>query len=718
MNRKVPGVYNLKMSKGFPVAIDLFGEHPGKDNYDPDQSRLIIDLPTPPNKKDILNYNLPTAKQKFYPPKLPYEYHQLTIESGGSRDLIYRKIWSNPKKYETLIRFVEQEWERRINGVWFYNNGFPVYMSGTHYFYCGYWPIDVGLPGFRDRDWVSFLFWDRVVVPDPLSLGEIYMKHRREGATYRAQCKVYEYVSRIENAYGGIQSKTESDPKKVFLHHLIYPWKRLPWFFKPIYDGTSDPQSILKFVEPGLRGKMGSDKIANPVALSSQIDFENSKPEAYDSRKLHRYHLDESGKMTDHDVRQTWRIAKTCLTTGAGGKASLTSTVAEMLKGGGRNFKYLWEGSDYGKRMETGKTVTGLYRFFLPAKLGLELENVTFVDEYGVSDHEKADEYPIANEKGLKENGDIVGLNEWKRQYPRNVRMAFRSGMSNDLFNGEIIQRRLEHYVFGNQDVKTGYFERINPLDWRDGVRFVPDKDSERFRISMEPELKYRNAMKKVGEWVIPSNTDQFIAGGDPFKYDVTQGTRRSDGGLAIKSKRNSLIDPDDKPVDEHITGRFALDYLYRPTTVDEFCEDCLLACVYYGCKIFPEINISAIWDYFIKQGAAGYLFFTRDERNRLKTTPGANTRSALVEKMFGLMARHIEEYGTSEKHDRLLEQCNEVSVDTITDYDLFTAAGYALVGESYDRSVPTRKEEKKQEDEERQKRLDASFPYEVYVHH
>jgi hypothetical protein len=692
----------------------LFGEGPHDPNFDPDQSKIVIDLPQMPKKNQILNYNLPTSKQKFYPPSPPRLYYEL-IDSTSSRDEIYRRIWGNMNKYRDVIQYIEQEWDRRLNGVWFFNNGFPVYMSPSHYFYCGYWHLDIGLPSFRDRDWLSWLFWDRIVVPDPLCLGEIYMKHRREGATYRSQCKIYEYTSRTQVTQGGIQSKTEDDARKVFTKHLVFAWQRMPFFFRPIHDGSTDPQNILRFVEPGIRGKAGSDRIQKSIALNSTIGFENSKPTAYDSQKLHRVHLDECGKTTESDVNHTWRIVRTCLTTGAGGKATLTSTVAEMIRGGGKNFKILWEGSDYGERMEIGTTLTGLYRFFLPASLGLELGNGEFINEYGVSDWKKADDYLQMTEKGYKQKGDVIGLNEWKRQYPRNVRMAFRSGLSNDVFNTEIIQRRLEHYTFGNPDVQAGYFERIQFDDWTKGVRWVPDKNSPKFLISQQPIQEIRNKMQRISDFVVPGNTDMYIAGADPFKYNATQGTRRSMGGLAIKSKHNPLIDPQDKPIEEYKTGRFVLDYLYRPATVDEFCEDCLMACIYYGCKMFPEIDVDAIWNYFMKQGAVGYLMFTKDQRNKLRTTPGANTRSPVMEKMFALFGAYIEAYGSGEKHHRILEQCNEVSFDTLTDYDLFTAAGYALVGESYGRVQTDTNQEKL--DKEVQKKLAAGFPYEQFTY-
>ena len=138
------------------------------------------------------------------------------------------KTGTNTKKE---IEFIGQEWDRRTNGYWFYNCGVPTYIDGWHYFYLNYWQLDNGLPEYRDRDRKFFLFArycftttesyypfkvmkggkpayfsdekDAIKFADGgvvehgnfildmkkrTILGFIYPKHRREGATYRAEC--------------------------------------------------------------------------------------------------------------------------------------------------------------------------------------------------------------------------------------------------------------------------------------------------------------------------------------------------------------------------------------------------------------------------------------------------------------------------------------------------------------------------------------------------
>jgi hypothetical protein len=50
---------------------------------------------------------------------------------------------------ERLEEYKKQEWDRRLNGFWYMNNGKPLFLTGLHYLYLQWWPIDIGYPKFR-----------------------------------------------------------------------------------------------------------------------------------------------------------------------------------------------------------------------------------------------------------------------------------------------------------------------------------------------------------------------------------------------------------------------------------------------------------------------------------------------------------------------------------------------------------------------------------------
>ena len=129
-----------------------------------------------------------------------------------------------------------QEWDRRLHGFWFMNNGKATYLTGLHYFYLTHWKLDTGYPDFRIPD-MEFFYFLQYCIDDPNSLGMIECTKRRQGKTVRAGAFLYDLTSRAKNIYSGIQSKTLEDAKNnVFAKGLILPFKQLPDFFVPVYD--------------------------------------------------------------------------------------------------------------------------------------------------------------------------------------------------------------------------------------------------------------------------------------------------------------------------------------------------------------------------------------------------------------------------------------------------------------------------------------------------
>jgi hypothetical protein len=63
----------------------------------------------------------------------------------------------------------------------------------------------------------------------------------------------------------------------------------------------------------------------------------------------------------------------------------------------------------------------------------------------------------------------------------------------------------------------------------------------------------------------------------------------------------------------------------------------------------------------------------------KVSRTPGAQTGEKLKEEIFREWQYYIEKHGRRERHIELLEQCKEIE-DDMGDYDLFVAAGLALV--------------------------------------
>ena len=106
------------------------------------------------------------------------------------------------------------------------------------------------------------------------------------------------------------------------------------------------------------------------------------------------------------------------------------------------------------------------------------------------------------------------------------------------------------------------------------------------------------------------------------------------------------------------------------------------MAAIFFGTKTFPEINVPDIWDWYEMRGFGSYLFFrTNRKTGKEEVAPGGFTDTNIIDTIFNLTALHIEHNAMREVHPMLLEQWRDIDLD-MNDFDLFTAAGYALLSE------------------------------------
>jgi homing endonuclease-like protein/LAGLIDADG DNA endonuclease family protein len=208
-----------------------------------------------------------------------------------------RRKEDDPPYYDEVYeKYKQQEWDRRLNGFWFMNNGVPTYLTGSHYVFLQWWQIDIGYPKFRIPD-MEYFYFLQYCIEDPDSMGMLEITKRRFGKTFRGGLFLYEYPTRTKMTNGGIQSKTGNDAKKVFAKAVINPFKKLPRFFRPEYDMSLGitPKSEIRFQQTNVRGKKAEDGL-DKEELGSMIDFQSADTVAYDGQKLHRYFSDEWAK--------------------------------------------------------------------------------------------------------------------------------------------------------------------------------------------------------------------------------------------------------------------------------------------------------------------------------------------------------------------------------------------------------------------------------------
>jgi hypothetical protein len=644
----------------FKQEIVLFEE-------EPDMATVTLQLPDPPNKSKIINASRATANQKWEVLSAPKHFAQF---KRMPREEIYRKLTKEDHA------FIQEEFAKFHNGFWFMNHGVLTYLTGHNYIFLNNWTIDGFHPEYRNAQRMKYLHWDKIE-KDENCFGMIEMTGRRMAKSAIAGCIGFSrtFTSQFHNT--GIQSKTNEDGKAFIQRAVIAPWRKLPFYMQPVFDNTTNPREGLRFFAPAIRGKSASESFDIEDELESSIIVKSSHETAFDGYKLHTSIDDEAGKTEEADIYKRWEVKKMCLTVGNRiiGKELMTSTVEDLEDMGGQAFVDIWKESHLSTiNPKTGRTISGLHQHFTPAYDGLE----GFVDQYGNSKIKEAKEYidnVFASAKGNPSK--LVSL---KRKMPRNVAEAIASSSKECPFNVEILDSRIEDFVFGNKLVTRGNFR------WKDNqkdteVVFEPSSNG-RFLVSYQFEdATMANRYQVVGGKRTPTNTGKFIAGADPYKFDDTSGNRKSLGAGAVFMKQDPMVDPDNKDVSQWSTNRFVVSYLFRPESKNEYGEDMIMMCHYYSCKMNPEINVSFLWDYFVERGYAAYLYYRKDGRNKTANTPGFHTNDGTKDLIFSEVENYIQYHGMREVHDEILKAFRSVDYKNLNPSDLFVACGYALIG-------------------------------------
>ena len=611
----------------------------------------------------------------------------------------------SPKDFKSSwVDYIEQEFDRRDDGYWFYNNGEPTYITGTHYMYLQWTKIDVGHPDFREANRIFFLYWEACKADDRC-FGMIYLKIRRSGFSFMSSAETVNTATLAKDARIGILSKTGSDAKKMFTDKVVPISSNYPFFFKPIQDGMDKPKTELAYRVPAskITKKNMYDSEEDIDGLDTTIDWKNTDDNSYDGEKLLLLVHDESGKwIKPNNILNNWRVTKTCLRLGSRiiGKCLMGST-SNALEKGGNNFKKLYYDSDPNNRNSNGQTKSGMYNIFIPMEWNME----GFIDRYGmpVLDNPKKPVIGINGDKikqgaveywnnevdSLKNDPDA--LNEYYRQFPRTESHAFRDESKSSIFSLTKIYQQMDY----NDNLIRDKVLVKGSFHWKDGkkdteVVWVPDNRG-RFLISWIPNQKIQNRIELRNGIKFPGNEHIGAFGCDSYDISGTVGGGGSNGALHGLTKFHM----DDAPVNQ-----FFLEYVARPQTAEIFFEDVLMACVFYGMPILVENNKPRLLYHFKNRGYRKYSLNRPDKptRNLSKTELELggipNSSEAVKQAHASAIETYIEKYvgldieGNYRSSDemgsmyfsRTLQDWARFDINNRTKFDASISSGLAIM--------------------------------------
>lgn len=613
------------------------------------------------------------------------------------------------------VDYIEEEFNRREDGFWFMNNGVPSYVTGSHYMYLQWTKIDVGHAEFRESNRIFFIFWEACKA-DSRCYGMCYLKNRRSGFSFMSSSELVNTGTLARDSRLGILSKAGDDAKKMFTDKVVPISNNYPFFFKPIMDGMDKPKTEIAYRVPAskiTKNNMHDDK--NDIdGLNTSIDWKTTSDNSYDGEKLLLLAHDESGKwLAPNNILNNWRVTQTCLRIGRKiiGKCMMGSTCNSQAKGGS-NFKSLYYDSDVKRRDKNGQTISGLYSLFIPMEWNFE----GYLDVFGFPVL-RTPEKPIKDIQGgfiydgvldywenkvdsLKKDSDA--LNEFYRQNPRTEGQAFRDEAKNSLFNLSKIYEQIDY----NDGIEHSRIISTGKFIWKDGVMdsqviWIPSKDGN-FKLTWIPKREMTNAVEVKNGVRYPGNAHIGAFGCDTYDISGVVGGGGSKGSLHGITKFNL----DDAP-----SNHFFLEYIARPRTAEEFYENCLMACVFYGMPILIENNKVGQLKYFLNRGYRGFCLNRPDKhRNDLSSSEkelgGIPSSTQTIELHSNALEAYIEQYvgidydgsfreegsmGNMYFNRTLLDWAN-YNVSERTKYDATISSGLAIMATQTYTTKPVRK--------------------------
>jgi len=673
-------------------------------------SGLFIALPPTPDK--CLQRHTSKQEQHWEREPLPKALEKIqSIFQWNDMPAEFKNRW---------VDYIEQEFDRREQGIWFMNNGVKTYITGSHYMYLQWSSIDVGYPDFREANRIYWLFWEACKA-DERSYGLIYLKIRRSGFSFMSSSEAVNTATLARDSRIGILSKTGPDAKKMFTDKVVPINSRLPFFFKPIMDGMDKPKTELAFRVPAskiTKKNMYESDVEIIEGLDTSIDWKNTDDNSYDGEKLLLLCHDESGKWTKpNNIKENWRVTKTCLRLGSKiiGKCMMGST-SNALSKGGQNYKDMYGDSNVLVRNANGQTKSGLYSLFIPMEWNME----GFIDLYGFPVFRKpvepikgidgamikngAIDYWEAEVDSLKNDADA--LNEFYRQFPRTESHAFRDESKQSLFNLTKIYQQID---FNDSLIKKQHLTR-GSLHWLDGIKdtkviFTPDNRG-RFLVSWTPPKHLQNNVHTRNGSKYPGNEHIGSFGCDSYDISAVVGGRGSNGALHGLTKFN---------MDEAPSNEFFLEYIARPQTAEIFFEDVLMACVFYGMPVLIENNKPRLLYHFKNRGYRGFSLNRPDKPyNKLTKTERElggipNSSEDVKQSHASAIESYIERYvgfDTSTQYrdpdeigsmlfTRTLEDWAKFDINDRTRFDASISSGLAIMANQKHLYLPEKKESK-----------------------
>lgn len=676
---------------GIPCVYLPKEGYPDHDKLDPDK------IP----KKDILDFDGRWVKQPL-PEKWKewkeweYERNKLLVTRLKDAAIYHDDYEWHPLRAE----FANREWERRMAGVWIWLNEKGekklFYLTGLHYFMLQWWPVTFKME-YRDVHRELF-YWIQYWMEDPYSLGGVFGTHRQWAKSVILGVWGIEGVTRTPFGHLGEQGETAESIKSFYSKHQLFGFKRLIDFFTPEYDKNGLQTNGIDFVVSGKRNKRLSEEELG-LGIEAHVDYGKADVNRYNGQTLTHYIGEESGKVKEVPVYDR-HIAVSSALRERNGKAFHAST-SDDIDPKCKTFKKMVMDSDFNQRMPNGETKSGLYFAFMPAQYSFNGRKVEF-DEYGFPNTEENMKVIMAMRKELED--DPAAYTMFCRKYPTTITEYFYVDSNKCQFDARVLQDAVQRC-----DENPHLFVRGN-LVWQGGKRFgkvvwEADQANGKFQLSQMPDMADQNQIldkgESMGSYRFSCQNDQkYASGTDPIQFKVVQlaggGSRRSNAVFYIKRKYDHLLEGELTPALKqerrdnkyaYKTGIPVMRYGNRPLDPDEYFEDSLMACWFFGIRMLIEKTCGELMiKYFENAGCADFVMdrpaITRTSDRYNQETQGIAASAASTQMYTNMISKDVKYFGHRYPFRELPEDLLQFDPYNTLEYDDSVAWGLTLIAE------------------------------------
>ena len=703
----------------------------------------------PKSKKDIFFYNRKKEDQFWDRSFLVKDYRQIWFDfiPKSTRSEIYTRMFQSATLYDQdgllislneedslyIDRVYKQEVNRRVNGVWFFNNGELTYITGSHYFFLMYARMQrhdgEGLwADYREFQSHYFFYLLDHAINNQNTLGAFWSKPKKTGITNALWAGYYlNKATLYRNKNLGYMNIDKDQAAKTFVDYFLYAYNGLISPIKPEYKTLSPVEGRIHL------GKSygGSRKKPKPNSededdINTTVTCVATKNKAFDVAVMSDITCDEPTKYKE-PFEEIWRTNKEAvkIQSKINGKAWLFNYTEGKDTDSFRQAREIFWDSKLKTITEhsKGQTKSGLICAHIPAYAAWE----GAFDKYGICNEKKAF-YENSVERAKVANNKRA-LQAVIRQYANDEKEAWGSAGAGSVFDNIRLSQlatALENEIHESPVnlYQAGKLEWINPKFEIRGkrpkgafsaVKFVPltegelmENKEEKMRFFVLPKSGRENISIKNGRdednCLLPPKRFDYLGGFDPTNYaagsEVIEGSKN--GGYIM-----NMPDVLSQSFDGEITnGILCCEYFHRPELPDEAFEDFIKMVIFYGVAVVVEGNASYVATRMLEEGLGHYMFVKDDNGNLVLwerwmglaheedkkyqliriTANSAFTRD-MLEMIVRLIKQYIEEppkgerdFGKTIKSERLLRQLMDFNPEDTRRYDLVMAFGWCLV--------------------------------------